>query len=166
MRGHHLCLLIALLSFSAYGAPPEAESFDLSVTLATPYNHDFTMLTTVRVGQPFELTATNGAITNKASGTLQAPVEGVYPLDLTVSEWKSETSNIRDTTQLKLELGKRWAGGPVSSFVYTRIVVLRRHEPAFKPSSRSPVPNHALQRTEAGGTPVLLSWSVLASLCR
>ena len=66
------------------------------------------MQTTVCVGQPFELTATNGPMTNKASGTLKAPTDGVYPLELTVSEWESEKSNIRDTTQLKLELGKAW----------------------------------------------------------
>jgi hypothetical protein len=133
MRVRQFFLLAVLLPVVAYGAQPDVESFDLEIALITPYNHDFTMLTTVRTGQPFELTATNGAITNRVSGTLHAPVSGAYPLDLTISEWASEKSNIRDTTKLNLELGKSYGFGPVSSFLYLRQVTLRRHEPHLKP---------------------------------
>jgi hypothetical protein len=133
MRDRRFFLLAVMLSVMACGAPPDAESFDLEITLNTPFNHDFTMLTTVRIGQPFELTATNGAVTNRVSGTLRAPASGAYPLDLTVSEWASEKSNLRDTTKLTLELGKTSGFGPVSSFLYVRQVTLRRHEPHLKP---------------------------------
>ena len=114
-------------------AQPNAESFDLEITLITPYNHDFTMLTTVRIGQPFELTATNGAITNKASGTLHPPAGGAYPLDLTVSERASEKSNASATMKLDLELGKASNADTVSSVVFMRQVTLRKHEPHLKP---------------------------------
>jgi hypothetical protein len=131
MKLQRFFLWVAILSMVAHAAQPDTESFDLEVTLMTPYNHDFTMQTTVRVAQAFELTATNGAITNKVSGTLHAPTNGVYPLDLTVSECASENSNIRDAMKLNLELGKAWCGGPVSSFLYMRHVTIRRHVGVF-----------------------------------
>ena len=127
-------ILLATMSHPvAFSAQPDAESFDLEVTLATPYNHDFTMQTTLCVEQSFELLATNGGITNTVSGILHAPTNGVYPLDLTVSEWKSDKSNISDTTTLKLELGKMSGYGTVSSFLYNGFVTLRKHESHLTP---------------------------------
>jgi hypothetical protein len=109
------------------------ESFDLEVALSSPYNRDFTMLTTIHIEKPFHLIATNGAITNEVSGTLHAPNGGIYPLDVTVSEWASKKDNMRDSWKLKLELGKAWGGGAVSSVVSMREITLRRHESIFKP---------------------------------
>jgi len=121
-----------LLSFGGQGEQQVAKPFDLEVTLMTASNPDFTMQTTVRVGQPFEMTATNGALTNKVSGTLHSPANGEYPLDLTISEWVSEKSNSRISMTLNLTLGKTWMGGAVSSFVDLHIVTLRRHESRFQ----------------------------------
>ena len=132
-RVHQFFPLAVMLSVVACCAQPVAESFDLEITLITPWNRDFTMLATVRIGQPFELTATNGAMTNRASGTLHAAVNGAYPLDLTVSERASEASKIIDSGTLNLELGKTSGFGPVSSFVHAHQVTLRRHESHFKP---------------------------------
>jgi hypothetical protein len=121
-----------MLAVATYAAQPDTESFDLEVTLMTPINPDFTMQTTVRIGQPFEITATNGGISNRVSGTLQTPTNGVYPLDLTVSEWASETQNIHDPMKLELKLGKSWAGGPLVGLIYIRWVTLRKHESRWK----------------------------------
>jgi len=128
----YLVLLLAMFLPIAGFTQPVAESFDLEITLMTIYNHDFTMQTTVRTDQPFVITATNGSITNTASGTLRAPTNGLYPLELTVSEWSSDKSNISDPTELNLELGKTWGGGPVSSFVFMRHGTLRKHESHLK----------------------------------
>jgi hypothetical protein len=85
MRIDHVLCLAMLLSFGGQGEQQVAKPFDLEVTLMTASNPDFTMQTTVRVGQPFEMTATNGALTNKVSGTLHSPANGEYPLDLKLS---------------------------------------------------------------------------------
>jgi len=128
--------MVAMLHSVAFAAQPDTESFDLEITLFTHLNHDFRMQTTVRIGQPFELIATNGQITNKVSGILQIPTNGIYPLALTVSEWESEKSNTHDTTKATLELGKTWTGaaGPISSFLDMRYVVLRKHESHQQPA--------------------------------
>ena len=124
-------LVTTTMLFAALAAQPDTESYDLEVTLFTHYNHDFTMQTTVRTEQPFVLIATNGQITNKVSGILHSPTNGIYLLDFAVSELESEKSNAQDTTMATLELGKVWAGAPVavSSFLDMRYVLLRKHEP-------------------------------------
>jgi len=133
MRVHYFFfLLVVMLAIATHAAQPDTESFDLEVTLMTPINHDFTMQTTVRIGQPFEIITTNGGISNKVSGTLQAPTNEVYSLALTVSEWASETMHIRDPMKLELKLGKSWAGGPVMGLIYLRWVTLRKHESHWK----------------------------------
>jgi len=125
-----LCLMLwAASAFSfAQAASTKEELFDLKIRLADPFNKDFAVLTTVRTEQPFELTATNGATVNKFSGVLHNPTKGIYPLDLTISEWKSPKQNIRETTKLSLELGKTRSEGTIAGLVYLYSVVLRRHQ--------------------------------------
>ncbi len=128
------------------------ETFDLEITLVTPHNPDFTILTTISIEQSFEVTATNGLVRNTFSGTLRPPVGDKFTLDLTVSEWESERSNIKDTMSLDLELGKPWSGGPIESFVFLRIVMLRRHDSRLKLLGRSVAEESAAstdQRPEA-----------------
>jgi hypothetical protein len=129
-----VCLAV-LLSFGGRGQQQAAEPFDLEVTLITASNPDFTMQTTVRAGQAFEMTATNGAVTNKVSGTLHPPANGEYPLDLTVSEWASESAKSNYSLTLNLTLGKTWGGGMVSSFADMYYVTLRRHESRLQPKA-------------------------------
>ena len=104
------------------------DSYTLTVELNTPFNKNFIMKTFVVPGKPFELTELNGGTRNTISGVLQSPVDGKYRIDLTVSEWVSEKSNIKDTTELNLELDRAWSGGPVSSFMYLRTVTLSKVE--------------------------------------
>lgn len=125
--------LLGCSTITSQPQSPNPESFDLEVALSSPYNRDFTMLTTIRIEEPFHLIATNGAITNEVSGTLHAPHGEIYPLDVTVSEWASEKDNVRDSWKPSLELEKAWGGGTVSSVVYMREITLRRHESIFKP---------------------------------
>lgn len=100
------------------------DSYTLTVELNTPFNKNFIMKTPVVPGKHFELTRLNGEVRNTISGMLKPPVDGKYRIDLTVSEWVSEKSNIIDTTELNLELDKPWSGGPVSSSTYLRTVTL------------------------------------------
>lgn len=130
------CILAAIFSVAvshADGPRPKPELYDLEVSFLTPYNHDFTVLTTIQVAQPFEMVATNGQVRNTVSGTLQPPKGGKYPIDLMISEWQWEKSNTKGTTRLELELGKGSgyvsAGGVVSMWY----VMLRRHESRIIP---------------------------------
>lgn len=111
---------------AAESATPEI--FTLTVTLQDVYNAHFDIPTNVIVDQEFGVSKQNGAVTNAISGVLHRPQEGRYPLTLTISEWKSDTSNNKNTERLNLELDKPWVGGPAQSFVYLRTVVLSKQE--------------------------------------
>jgi len=121
-----LAVIVAGVLAGCAHAPSSGELYTLTVELNTPYNQKFKMETVIALNEPFELTKPNGEIKNTISGVLRKPVDGKFPLELTVSEWKSERSNLKDTTELNLELGKAWSGGPVSSFVYGRTVTLSK----------------------------------------
>lgn len=105
-----------------------SDSYTLTVELNTPFNKNFIIKTPVVPGTHFELTRLNGKVRNTISGVLKPPVDGKYRIDLTVSEWASEESNIKDTTELNLEPDKPWSGGPVSSSTYMRTVTLSKVE--------------------------------------
>ncbi len=119
----------ATLIAGAHGAQSNGGPFDLKVRLSTPFNRDFTMLVIIRAGEPFTLNATNGATTDKLSGILHKPSKGIYPVDLTISEWISAKENIRNSAKLDLELGKTRGTGVIAGLVYCYFVTLRRHEP-------------------------------------
>jgi hypothetical protein len=130
-----LATLFAIIAIGAESPAPAPESYDFEVSLLTPSNKDFTMLTTIQVNQPFEMEATNGRVRNKVSGTLQSPKEGKYLIDIMVYEWESEMSQMKNTSKFELELGK--ASGDrleISSFVYIRHFTLRRYESRIEAS--------------------------------
>ena len=99
--------------------------FVLSVKLQDPYNRYFEIRTPVHLGKHFHATARNGTVINDISGIVRAAT-GKYALKLTVLEWQSPKSNIRDTTNFQLDLDKPQSAGPISSFVYVRTVALSR----------------------------------------
>lgn len=119
---------LALLISGCSTTPASSDAYTLTVELNTPFNKKFTMATAVTLNEPFELTKLNGNIRNTISGVLRRPCDAKYPLELTVSEWQSEKASITDTTELELELNKRWSGGPVASLVYARTVTLSKEE--------------------------------------
>src|SRR5215472_3952293 len=93
---------------------PETNSFDLEVTLDSPFiAGEFSMLATIRVDEPFKLSATTEGQQKEISGVLHR-THGKFLLDLTVVE-----PGISGTSRgLELQLGKPTAGGPVASFVF------------------------------------------------
>lgn len=125
-----LCLFMAPLSASPSSAPSQAEpgakALMLSVELDSVYNRHFKVRMPVTINKPFRIEAANGAVTNTISGTVSGPVQARYALPLYVSEWSSKTNNISGTEQLVLQLDKPHAGGPVSSFIFIRIVSLSK----------------------------------------
>ena len=122
-----ICIATAAGIIMGCATTPESRDvYTLTVELNTPFNKKFTMATVVTPNEPFELTKLNGDIKNTISGILRPPLDGKFPIDLTVSEWKSEKSNIKGTTELNLELDKPWSGGPVPSFMYLRTVTLSK----------------------------------------
>jgi len=100
--------------------------FVLSVKLQDPFNRDFEIRTPVHLGKHFHATAKNGTVTTDISGLVRATSAGKHALKLTVLEWQSPMSNIRDTTDFQLDLDKPQSAGAISSFVYLRTVTLSR----------------------------------------
>jgi hypothetical protein len=123
------CLVLAAGLGIGCMQAPAGEAYRLTVKLDSCYNRGIVLETPVAVDRPFSLTKLNGAVTNTISGVLKPPVDGKFPLDLTVSEWESAKSNIRGTTALNLELDKPWSGGVGFSFVYGRTVTLSKAGP-------------------------------------
>ena len=131
MRTWLTSILVVVFAIVAGGADaplPEPESYNLEVSFMSPWNRDFTMLTTIRVGQPFEMVATNGRARNTVSGTLQPPKDGKYPIDLTVLEFLDDKSNLKSMVKPELELGKAYGLASSGGIIHSFTVILRRHE--------------------------------------
>jgi|WetSurMetagenome_2_1015567.scaffolds.fasta_scaffold1082305_2 hypothetical protein len=126
-----ICILIALFAIVAGGADaplPKPEPYDLEIKFEPP-RLGFTMLTTIYIGQPFELIAVNGPDRYGVSGTLQPPKEGKHPISLTIfrgnEEWKSNYWR-------ELELEKAYI--PCSgAIVHCTFITLRKHESPIIP---------------------------------
>ena len=125
-----LCCLILLFVLNptclATVNETEGDGLYLSISLKDPYNADLLVRTAIRIGAAFRVTVENGVVKTTISGTVDAPVDEKYPLNITVTEWASATSNNSDTTNLSLELDRPRGYGPVSSFVYLRTVTLSK----------------------------------------
>jgi hypothetical protein len=82
----------------------------------------------VRPDQPFSTRCKSGAMVNTFRGELHQEKDGKYPLDLSISEWKSVTSKLMDSGSHRLTLNESWSGGIISSFVlFRRTITLRQH---------------------------------------
>ena len=112
---------------AAPGAQPSAKEFDLEVRLKDLYNPDLSVMTLVRLDEPFVVRVGVGKITNVFWGELHPPRDGTYRLELSICEWASEASNLTGTTEYNLKPGEAQAGGFVSSVVYMREVMLKEH---------------------------------------
>lgn len=119
------CLSAVIVAGCATMSAP-ADSYLLKIRLQSPFNEDFSIETAVEIGKPFEVTRMNGKARNTVAGVLGHPLNGKFPLELTVSEWMSATDNITGTGRIDLELDKPSGGGVVSSFVYMRTITLTR----------------------------------------
>lgn len=107
-------------------SPTASDQYTLTVQLNTPFNQEFTIVTPVVLNKPFGVTRLNGEIKNTISGVLNQPIDNEYPINLTVSEWASEKSNIKATIDLNLELDKPNSFSTVSSIVYIRTVTIKK----------------------------------------
>jgi hypothetical protein len=119
-------LVSQLFGQSGGNEPTHSYHLVLSVKLQDPFNRDFEIRTPVHLGKPFHATAKNGSVINDISGTVRAAKAGKFALKLTVLEWQSAKSNMRDTTNFQLDLDKPQIAGPISSFIYLRTVTLSR----------------------------------------
>ena len=122
-----LCLVFVAVAIAGCATSPTTpESYLLTVRLQDPYNRDVTITTPVAVDQPFAITNRNDQVQNVITGILKPPVDSRFPMELTVSKWKSEISNMRDKEQLSLVLDKPWSSSLVSSVMYLRTVTLTK----------------------------------------
>ena len=129
MKHPALFLSVAVAALHITGCahtPAPKDAYTLTVELNTPYNEGYTMAAVIALDEPFELTKLNGDINNTLSGVLRPSVDGRFPLDLTVSEWESEKSNITGSTGFEVELDKPWSGGPIASFFFAKTVTLSK----------------------------------------
>jgi len=129
LRSLHIAIILLLtpISLFARGAS-DKEHFMLRVRLQDPFNRDLEIRKRVELGKPFRVKKTNGRVRNTISGTLLPGSNGKYKMSLTIAEWESKKSNMRDGWDLELELNKAWGGGPIASFVYMRTVTLSRED--------------------------------------
>lgn len=105
MRKKIVVVLIAFISLCTIGADT-APSFSLSVRLDSRYNRDLTVCTTVRPGEPFNVTWSHGNVRSSITGVLREPAGQRYPLMLTVDQHLTDSKTGNSTTQgYKLELG-------------------------------------------------------------
>ena len=102
------------------------DTFVLTVKLQSPDNSDFTASTPVTINKPFSTTKPNGEFRNTITGVLKPPVAGIYPLLLSVTEWKSEISSIQETRNVDLKLDKPFTYSSISSVAYMRTLTLSR----------------------------------------
>ena len=124
----NILLLILLLSAASLNSESNHDSdrFYLRVKLQDIYNPTFEICLPIKIGKPFHVTANTGEVTNTISGTLLQPKNDKYPLDLMISEWESEKSNLKGTNNYQLELNKSYSQGFVSSVVFNRTVTLTK----------------------------------------
>ena len=104
------------------------ETYSLSVRFNSRYNSDFTMSTPVTIPKRvFSARKQNGDIRNSIEGALLPPNKGLYPLVITISEWKSEDSNSHLTLYKEMKLDTPYSPGVINSVVSTYTIVLSRN---------------------------------------
>ena len=101
--------------------------YALSVRFHTRYNSDFTLSTPVTIKKPFSAKIQNGDIQNRIEGALLPPNKGIYPLVITVSEWKSEEANSRLTLYKEMKLEEPFSPGVINSVLSTYTITLSRN---------------------------------------
>ena len=103
------------------------DKYTLSVRFRTRYNSDFTMSTPVTIqNKIFYSTKQNGDIRYKIMGALLPPHKGIYPLVITVSEWKTEAANSEVTTYKDMKLDRPVTHGVISSITSIFTITLSK----------------------------------------
>lgn len=127
-----IILLIFLLTGCFVCLPVSAQtngSLYLTVSIKDPYNPDFRFCTPVEPARRVRVGWRNGKVKNKISFVILPPVNDEYSLNIAVSEFESEQSNLKESSpDIKLKLEKPFAWGMVSGFVYMREAVLSTRE--------------------------------------
>ena len=119
-------LLAAGLAACATASHPDDDAYVLTLRLQSRFNPDFTMRTTVTLRQPFSVARRNGRIQNAMKGVLSPPVDGVFPLDITLSEWESDDFNLSETGSFRLKLNEPHSHGAIASAVHMRTLTLTK----------------------------------------
>ena len=105
-----------------------SDLYSLSVRFQSRYNSDFTMTTPVTTPQRvFSARKQNGDIRNSIGGALLPPRKGIYPLVITVSEWKSEEDNSLLTLYADMKLEEPISRGTINSVLSTYTITLSRN---------------------------------------
>ena len=104
-----------------------SDLYSLSVRFQSRYNSDFTMTTPVTTPQRvFSARKQNGDIRNSIGGALLPPRKGIYPLVITVSEWKTEAANSEVTTYKDMKLDRPVTHGVISSITSIFTITLSK----------------------------------------
>ena len=121
-----LTLLAGITGCTTTGHVPE--TYSLSVRFNSRYNSDFTMSTPVTIHKRvFSAKKHNGDIRNSIAGALLPPHKGIYPLVITVSEWKSEEANSQLTFYKDMKLDEPDSVGVINSVFSAYTITLSRN---------------------------------------
>ena len=104
------------------------DNYSLSVRFQSQYNSDFTMTAPVTIPKRvFSAKKQNGDIRNSIAGALLPPHKGIYPIVITLSEWKSEEANSQLTVYKDMKLDEPYSVGSFSSILSTYTLTLSRN---------------------------------------
>jgi hypothetical protein len=107
-------------------AKNSADTYILTTRLQSPYNRDFTFSTPITIHTPFAALSRNGDVRNAISGILAPSGDGAFSLDITLSEWMSDESNIVETRNAVLRLNEPLSYSSISSVACTRTLTLSK----------------------------------------
>lgn len=134
-------MLIGSLSFGdapAATSPAAPEEFELRVKFNTPITPNYELKAIIAIDKPFlqKDSHEKGAF-NVASGLLLPPVDGKYPLALTLIDWQADNANTMTATKEMLRLGESHAWGMSGGIIHLYTVTLTRVAPKL-PAATQP----------------------------
>ena len=115
-----MAALVLLVASAIQAATPSAGDLLFSVELQDPIVHHLQFSSSIVPGQPFIFKIQSGEVECTISGTIPAPVKGVFSFPVEIDESRGGKMSIKGTQNLELSLNKPLSGGPVASFVYLR----------------------------------------------
>jgi hypothetical protein len=101
-----------------------------SVELQDPIVHHLQFSTSIVPGRAFSLESHSGDAQCTISGTVAAPVNGVFSFPIRIDESCGPKTSMKGTQTLALILNKPFSGGPVASFIYMRTFKLTESGPS------------------------------------
>jgi hypothetical protein len=105
-------------------AKTSAQELVFSVELQDPIVHHLRFSSSVTIGERFRFEANSGEAKCTISGTVAAPVNGVFSFPIAIEESRGADMTMKGDQSVALSLNKPYSAGPSASFVYMRTFTL------------------------------------------